>query len=359
MKSLKVAVVGVGALGRHHARILASIPGVELVAVADPNAKQGQQVAEAAGTKWVADHRVLIDEVDAVTIAVPTCFHLRIATDFLENGIPTLVEKPLAADLGEAVQLVKLADQTGAILQVGHVERFNPAFQTVAQMCDQPKYIRAERLSPFTFRSTDIGVVHDLMIHDLDLILSLVGSPVIRIDGFGMTLMGEHEDAVQARLTFENGCVADLSASRIHPTARRVSTIWTSERCIHVDYATREVTSYSPSDRLRNGPTPVKLARQQGADLDQLRQDVFGSFIDVQKVEASTQDALTAELNEFIDCVRHNSSPTVTGSVALEALTVAERIVGVIQAQNPIHQSANLPTERAGEFVPSSWPKAA
>ena len=335
-----MAVIGVGALGRHHARIVSQIPGVELIAVADPNETQGCKVAESAGTKWVADHRTLIDDVDAVTIAVPTGFHLRIATDFLENGIHSLVEKPLAADLSEAVQLVELAKQTGAVLQVGHVERFNPAFQAVAKLCDQPRYIRAERLSPFSFRSTDIGVVHDMMIHDLDLVLSLVGSPVARVEAFGVTLMGEHEDAVQARLTFENGCVADLSASRIHPTTRRAATIWTATRCLNVDFGSREVTSYSPSARLRFGKSPVERARQPGADIEQLKQEVFGSLIEVQKDIPAAQDALTAEITEFVDCIRNGTQPTVTGTVAVESLKIAERILGLLAVQQLTKENA-------------------
>ena len=342
MSVLRMAVIGVGALGRHHARIVSQIPGVELVAVADPSEAQGRLVAESAGTKWVADHGTLIDAVDAVTIAVPTGFHSRVATDFLENGIHSLVEKPLAADLTEAVQLVQLAERTGAILQVGHVERFNPAFQAAAKLCDQPRYIRAERLSPFSFRSTDIGVVHDMMIHDIDLVLSLVRSPVSRIEAFGITLMGQHEDVVQARLTFENGCVADLSASRVHPTTRRAATIWTATRCLNVDFGSREVTSYSPSARLLFGMSPVECARLPGADIEQLKQEVFGSLIEVQKEVPAPQDALTAEIAEFVECVRSGTSPTVTGTVAVAALTVAERVLGVLAAQAPIREPAPL-----------------
>lgn len=342
MSDLRMAVIGVGALGRHHARIVSQIPGVELVAVADPSEAQGRLVAESAGTKWVADHRTLIDDVDAVTIAVPTGFHSRVATDFLENGIHSLIEKPLAADLTEAVQLVKLAERTGAILQVGHVERFNPAFQKVAKLCDQPRYIRAERLSPFSFRSTDIGVVHDMMIHDIDLVLSLVRSPVSRIEAFGITLMGPHEDVVQARLNFENGCVVDLSASRVHPTTRRATTIWTATRCLNVDFGSREVTSYSPSARLMFGMSPVERARQPGANIEQLKQEVFGSLIEVQRETPAPQDALTAEIAEFVECVRTGDSPTVTGMVAVAALTVAERILGALAAQTPIREPAPL-----------------
>ena len=333
MSQLRMAVIGVGALGRHHARIVSQLPGVELIAVADPNQAQGEKVAEAANTKWVADHRTLIDDVDAVTIAVPTGFHFCVATDFLENGIHSLVEKPLAADLAEARQLVELADRTGATLQVGHVERFNPAFQALREKCDAPRYIRSERLSPFSFRSTDIGVVHDMLIHDLDLILSLVHSPVSRVESFGFSLMGEHEDAVQVRLIFENGCLADLSASRIHPTTRRVTTVWTATRCLNVDFGSRELTTYTPSDRLRHGLSPVEQARQPGADIEKLKQEVFGSLIEVHQEIPAPQDALTAEIAEFVECVRTGSAPTVTGSVALEALTVAERILGVLATQ--------------------------
>ncbi|MCX7422161.1 MAG: Gfo/Idh/MocA family oxidoreductase [Planctomycetia bacterium] len=347
MQPLKLAVIGVGALGRHHARILSSLPDVELVAVADSNAQQGQQIAESVGARWVSDHRTLIDEVDAVTIAVPTAFHHRVATDFLENGIPTLVEKPLSADLSEAVSLVKSAERTGAILQVGHIERFNPAFRAAERLCDEPKYIRAERFSPFSFRSTDIGVIHDMMIHDIDLVLSLVNSPVAHVEAFGIKLMGEHEDSVQARLTFENGCVADLSASRIHPTSRRATTIWTKSRCINVDYSSREVTSYSPSARLLYGMSPVERARQPGADIERLKQEVFGSLIEVHQETASAQDALTAELQEFVDCVRHGATPTVTGTVAIQALTVAERLLGIVQATAALEVPTTFKQARA------------
>ncbi len=355
MTRLRVAVIGVGALGRHHARILSQLPDVELVGVADPNSESGRTVAESAGTKWFSDHRSLLDAVEAVTIAVPTCFHLRVAADFLQCGIPTLVEKPLAADLCEAVQLVKLAEQSGATLQVGHVERFNPAFQTAARLCDQPKYIRCERLSPFSFRSTDIGVVHDLMIHDLDLVLSLVGSPVARVEAFGFALMGDHEDAVQARLTFENGCVADLSASRLHPTARRDATIWTTGSCLSIDFASREVTAYAPSPRLLFGMSPVETARQPGADLARLRQDVFGSMIEVRKAPVPTQDPLTMELQEFLACVRSGSTPTVTGAIALEALQVADRVLQSVAAQRTSRGKIHLvPPNLSDVIIPQA-----
>lgn len=338
-----MAVIGVGALGRHHARIVSQLPEVTLVAVADPRPEQGQSVAAAVGTRWVANHRDLIDEVDAVTIAVPTSLHISVATDFLENGIHSLVEKPLAADLADARRLVRMAERSGATLQVGHIERFNPAFQAASKLCDRPKYIRAERLSPFSFRSTDIGVVHDMMIHDLDLVLALVRSPVIRVEALGMGLMSLHEDSVQARLTFANGCVTDLAASRLHPSSRRTMTVWTESKCLAIDYSSRELTMYSPTQQLLNGPSPVEQSQRPGADIEQLKREVFGSLIDVQKQTIPPRDALTAEISEFVHCVRSGETPTVSGHVALDSLSVAERILGVLAAE---HALLRLPIAR-------------
>ena len=177
-----------------------------------------------------------------------------------------------------------------------------------------------------------------------DLVLALVRSPVVRVEAFGIALMGPHEDAVQARLTFENGCTADLTASRIHPTAHRSATIWTASRCVTVDYSSREVTSYSPSSQLLFGKSPVELASQPGADLEQLRQEVFGTLIEVHKEAHSSQDALTAELQEFVDCVRQDSVPTVTGAVALEALSVADRILEIVQPTADWLSSSDIAT---------------
>ncbi|OYW20849.1 MAG: hypothetical protein B7Z55_06695 [Planctomycetales bacterium 12-60-4] len=219
MSRVKVGVIGVGALGRHHARILSEMDGVELVAVADAHAERGREIAAKHGARWVSDYRQLLPDVDAVSVVVPTVAHLSVAADFLRARIPVLVEKPLAHNVEAGQALVDLAERHQTLLQVGHIERFNPAWKSAAPWCREPKYIRAERTSTFTFRSTDIGVVLDLMIHDLDLVLSLANSPIRSVEALGIGVMGDHEDAVQARLVFENGCVADLTASRISPTA--------------------------------------------------------------------------------------------------------------------------------------------
>ncbi len=342
MTPLKMAVVGVGALGRHHARILSELDSVELVAVAEIDAETGNRIAEQCQTQWVADYQPLVDQVDAVTIAVPTTYHLGVASEFLQRGIPVLVEKPLACSAEEAEYLVNLAEKHQAILQVGHVERFNPASQITADLCGSPKYIRAERLSRFAFRSMDIGVVHDLMIHDIDLVLSLVGEMPKRVEAFGVGIMGGHEDTVQARLTFPSGCIADLTANRVNPFPRRSMQIWSNRGCVTVDFTSREVVSYSPSETLLYGASPVERAKIPGAEIEQLKHEVFESLIKVQKPVISDADALTAELQSFVDCIREDRQPLVDGQQALEAMLIAEQILdsaAAYQWKNIDHES--------------------
>ena len=267
--------------------------------------------------------------MDAVSVVVPTVAHWQVAGDFLRAGIPVLVEKPLAANVDQACNLVNLAKHSGALLQVGHIERFNPAFQVASDRIHRPKYIRAERTSAYTFRSTDIGAVHDLMIHDIDLVLSLVRSPLNSVEAFGVTVIGGHEDAVQARLRFASGCIADLTASRISPTVSRSLQAWSASGCVTCDMHTHEVRLYAPSDKLRYGPSPLELARQPGADIEQLKKDVFGQFVQVESlpVNASGPDALTRELNDFVDCIKTGRTPHVDGEQGLAAMLVADAVL--------------------------------
>jgi predicted dehydrogenase len=332
MTPLKMAVIGTGALGQHHARILSGDSCVELVAVADTNLSRCREIADRVGTEAVADYRLLLNQVQAAVIAVPTVAHFAVAADFIGQGISVLVEKPLTADLREGEQLVNLAEKTGALLQVGHVERFNPATQVAMKASGPPKYIRAERVSPFSFRSTDIGVVHDLLIHDLDLILHLVRSPVSRVEAFGICILGDSEDSVQARLTFENGAIADITASRVSPVVRRGMQLWSHRGCVDVDFQTRQVVQYRQSEELQYGTSPVIQAREPGANIEQLKRDVFGRFIKVENLAVPEADPLTAELRHFVDCVQQHKPPLVDGRVALRALVVANRILESVRS---------------------------
>ena len=328
MTDLKMAVVGVGALGRHHARILSQMPGVRLVAVADSDPRRGQEAAANCRTDWVADYRTLFDRVDAVSVVVPTVAHWSVASQFLQRRIPVLVEKPLAPTAEQANSLATLAKEQDTLIQVGHVERFNPAWQAAAPFAHHPKYIRAERTSPYTFRSTDIGVIFDLMIHELDLLLSLNSSPVRSIEAFGIGVMGGgHEDVAQARITFENGCIADLTSSRISPTVARSWQIWSAEGCLTIDLHRREVSRFSPCAAIMSGASPLDLSRQPGADIEQLKKDVFGKFLKVEAIPVSEGDALTGELAEFVHCVKSGGAPQVDGAQAARAVTLAEAVL--------------------------------
>jgi len=332
MTRLKIAVVGVGALGRHHARILASLDSVDLIAVAEPNVEMGRSVAEACGCAHLTDFHDLLQDVDAVTVAVPTSAHLAVAGDCLKAGLPVMVEKPIAGTLDDAALLVDLADRQDVVLQVGHVERFNPALQAAFGQIDRPRYLKIERLSPFAFRSTDIGVVHDLMIHDLELVLALVESPIRSVSAFGISLMGGYEDSVQARLEFNNGCIADISASRVHPEPRRVLTSWSASGCVHVDLHTRQLKAFRPTQALLAGPSPLELAAVPGADIEALKQRVFGEFISVRELEISDSDALTDELKHFVDCVQTGRPPLVGGPEALRAMVAADQVLASVNA---------------------------
>ena len=344
---MRVCVVGVGALGRHHARILNQIPGVDLVAVADPQAEQGQQVAETCGCEWTPDYRTLLDRVDAASIVVPTSLHLRVGSDFLNHGVPVLIEKPLAGNVRDGKALVDLALSKRLPLQVGHIERFNPAFQELQARCGEPKYIRAERMSPYPFRSTDIGVVHDLMIHDLELIVNLVGEQPCRVEAFGVSVVGGHEDCVQARLHFPGGCIADVTAHRVCPTARRSLQVWSDQGCVTADLQSRQVVGFTPRIPVRAGQLPFNLSQQPGADIPTLKADMFGHFIAMEEVAGSSADALTAELSSFLDAVREHETPKVDGRQALRALEVAEQVLTSVKA----HQWDGSPTGRTGPMA--------
>jgi predicted dehydrogenase len=324
---LRLAVIGVGALGRHHARILSQMPGVKLVAVADPRATQAQSVAESCGCDWTTDYRTLFGRIDAASVVVPTSMHRAVAAELLQRTIPVLVEKPLAPTVEDGQLLVRLAAEHKVPLQVGHIERFNPAFQQVAAACGSPRYIRTERYSPYAFRSMDIGAVLDLMIHDIDLTLSLVRAPLVDVQAFGLCLVGGHEDCVNARLLFGSGCIADLTVNRVCPTFSRSLQVWSDTGCFAADLHQRKVTEFRPGAALLAGQLPYELAQQPGADIEALKKQMFEQFFNVTQTDASQADALTAELSSFVSAVRHHTNPVVDGVQGLSALHAAMRIL--------------------------------
>lgn len=329
MKRVNVAVIGVGHLGKEHARILASLPDANLVGVADVNFEQAQAVARRLGTHAFPDYESLLSLADAASIVVPTSKHLAVARAFLEHGIPVLVEKPLACTTAEAQELVDLAAKQYTILQVGHIERFNPAYEELSGRPFEPKLIRAQRMGPFTGRSTDVGVVLDLMIHDLDLILALVKAPLRAVEAVGMSVFGGHEDVASARLSFANGCVAEVMASRASPTASRVMQLWSPAGYAEADFASRTLTLVQPSAEVRR--TGLDPARLDPASRARIREELFTRHLEMLTVDGKAQDQLTCELQEFVHCVQTGRTPRVSGHDGLAAIQVAEQILGALR----------------------------
>ena len=330
MNLIRLGVVGVGHLGKEHARILAGLHDVELVGVVDRNFHQAEAIAARCGTKAYDNHEDLLDEVDAVTVAAPTLYHHAIVRSFLKRGIPVLVEKPIATTLAQADELVEIAAAQGVPFQVGHIERFNPAFEELVHRPLNAKLIESERHGPFTGRSTDIGVVLDLMIHDLDLILSVVRSPVRDVDALGAEIFGGHEDIVNARLTFENGCVANVTASRISPKPKRKLRVWAPEGYVGIDFVNKLLTLVQPSEEVRRyGLSQMQLDPSRR---EQLKQEVFTKHMETIELDCTRDtDQLTTELRHFVDCVRTGRQPRVPGEDGRDALALADRILASVQ----------------------------
>ena len=300
---LRVAVIGVGHLGRHHARILSTLEGVELVAVVDTNAERAAAAAAATGAPAIADFREVIERVDGVSIAVPTELHRDIALPFLERGIATLVEKPIARSLSEADDLVAAAERSGAVLGVGHTERYNPAVAAVLPLVTSPRFIEVHRLGAFPDRSLDIDVVFDLMIHDLDIILALVRSEVASIEAVGVPVLTQRYDIANARLRFESGCIANVTASRISKDRVRKIRFFQPDAYMSIDYAAQEVEGW-------------RLVRRDGA-----RPSIEGGALAVERDEP-----LRRELADFVRAVKAKTPPLVDGVAGRRALALATRV---------------------------------
>lgn len=309
---VRIAVIGVGSLGQHHARILAGIGGVSLVAVVDRDADRARAIAARHGVAAHTDHRELPADLDAVTVAVPTIDHADVVAACLDRGLAVLVEKPIAATLAEARALADRAVRAGRLLQVGHTERFNPALQAVEPRIHDPRFLESHRLGVFAGRSTDIDVVLDLMIHDLDVILNLVRSPLESVDAVGVNALTDKVDIANARLRFANGCVANITASRISSEKTRKLRIFQTDSYISLDYARQEAIAYRVA---RHPDGPPVITR------------------DALVVE--TAEPLERELRAFVERVRGRAARAVTAEEGCRALELALRIGAAIAAQQP------------------------
>ena len=307
--TVRVAVIGVGHLGRHHARILSTLPSVELVAVVDTNRARAEEIARTNQTEPAFDYRDVIGRADAVTIAVPTERHRDIAAPFLNAGVPVLVEKPMARSLAEADELIELAARSGSILAVGHTERFNPAIDAARPLLTDPRFIEVHRLGTFPERSLDIDVVFDLMIHDLDVVLSLVASEVESIDAVGVPVLTGRVDIANARVRFANGCIANLTASRISRDRVRKIRFFQTAAYVSIDYALQKIEAY----RLVKGSGPMPSI--EGGD-----------------VPVANEEPLKRELADFVEAIAMRRAPRVDAAQGRRALALAQQITDRMSA---------------------------
>jgi len=326
-----MAVVGCGHLGTIHARLLAARGDVELVAVVDPDAAARERVATAHGCRHLAEPGELVGLVDAVVVAAPTGLHAAVALPLLAAGVDLLVEKPIAATVEDARSIVIASRRHGRTVAVGHVERFNPAWRAAAAAARGASFIEAERLAPFTFRSLDVGVVLDLMIHDIDLVLSLEPGRLERIEARGLVAAGGHEDEVRARLAFSSGLVADLAASRISPVTSRRLALWADAGMVSVDFNAKTVATLGASPAVRDGSfaaTAVSPAERAG-----LKDRFFTDVLPLETITVGDANAIAAEHDDFLEAIRAGRPPLVSAADGAAALEIAARVLEVLECR--------------------------
>ena len=308
MKKLKCAVIGAGYLGKFHAEKYASLPDCELVAVVDINGVAAREVAEKFGASALTDYQSLLGEIDAVSVVVPTTLHHQVSLDFLNAGAHVLVEKPITVTVSQADELITVAQQKNLILQVGHLERFNPAVLGLDKE-EKPLFIESHRLSPFNPRANDVSVVLDLMIHDIDIILALVNSEVERIDASGTPVLTQGTDIANARLLFKNGCVANVTASRISMKSERKMRMFRPTSYVSVDFQNR-----------------ILMKHRAG------KKEMFPGIPEIESEESVFEngDALLEEIRHFVNCIHTGSNPLVSGVAGKRALETALAITRLL-----------------------------
>lgn len=316
MSTVRTAVIGTGYLGKYHVEKFAGMPHSQLVAICDIDTQHTHELSEKYGVQAIHDYRSLIDKVDAVSIATPTPLHFEIAQFFLENHIHVLIEKPITTRVCEADQLIALAKKNGLILQVGHIERFNPAFQFIHTQLRNPLFIEAQRLTAFKLRGSDVSVILDLMIHDIDIILSLVNSKISDIRATGASVLTPLIDIANAHIEFENGCVASVTASRINSASERRLRVFQRDAYFNIDLH-RNIC------RIRR----------------KAKTEMFPGVpnIDSEEQQLEKGDALKAEIQDFLNAIIHQKPPAVSGQAARDALAVALQVTHIITEYSERH----------------------
>jgi predicted dehydrogenase len=307
-KKIRVGVIGVGDFGRNHVRVYHELPDAELIGIHDADPERARQIAAEFGTQAFSDVAQLAEQIDAVSVAVPTKLHAQIAAQLLETGLDVLVEKPIARSVAEADGLIATAKRTGRILQVGHLERFNPAVMAVQKIVTRPLFFEVHRLGVFSPRSLDVDVVFDVMIHDLDILLALLNSPARDIHSVGIPVLTDKVDIAHARIEFESGAVANVTASRVSTERVRKLRFFQTREYVSVDYTRQDVM------RLRVAGEDSQPA------------------IDFEKVPTQPEEPLKAELRSFLSAVRDRAAPLIDGEAGRRALDLAERVMaGIVE----------------------------
>jgi predicted dehydrogenase len=318
-------------MGRLHAKLYAQMPEVKLVGVYDADAQTAAGVAGEFHCLPFAHLEEVLPHVAAVTIATPTQFHAAVAEPLLAKGVACLIEKPLARNSEECGRIVEWSRLYGVPVQVGHIERFNPAVRAVQRLGIRPRFIEAVRVSPLTFRSLDVGVVLDMMIHDLDIVLKLAGSPLERVEAAGVSVTGGVEDVCNARLTFGNGCVANVTASRLALKTERRLRVFSPDAYVSIDYGQRSGVVIHKRKNL--AAIRGAVARIRSGEIKDLAQLNYGELVNVEQLPVETLDPLRTQLESFVSAVRNHTTPDVTAEDGLAAVEAAERIVAAIEPQ--------------------------
>ncbi len=335
MGKLKVGVVGVGHLGKIHARIYDELPSVELVAVADIDEMSAGSIASKYNCKALSDYREMIDEIDAVSVVVPTDLHFKVASDFIKAGKHVIVEKPITHKLQEAEELVSLSRKHNIIMQVGHVERFNPAVVAVQEHIKSPRFIECDRISPFSFRSMDVGVVLDMMIHDIDIVLAFVDSPAVEIDAMGVSIVGQNEDMANARIRFKNGCIANLRASRVSKTTMRKIRIFQTDTYVSLNYGTHKAQVFKKTGSF--DPETLLKFKERAPSIKDAQDMMFKEILSIREIDIVFEEPLKKELESFVQSIENGTEPIVPGDMALKTMQIATHILEAMRTQERIH----------------------
>jgi predicted dehydrogenase len=345
VKSIRIGVVGVGHLGRIHTKLARQLEHSQLVGITDPLSSAAASLAAEYGIKAFSCHSDLIHEIDAAIIAAPTRAHFEIARYLLSKNIHVFVEKPMTLCSLQAAQLVELADVTGSILQIGHVERFNPALALASPHIQSPRFIQAHREGTYSFRSTDVSVIFDLMIHDVDLVLSLTQSPLLDVRATGVRVFGDTEDMVQARLEFADGMVAMIVASRAAHTAKRTMQVISNESHVNIDFQSLQVELTEVSPELQQSLISLSQTGQSLTTTE--RAQLLEQHFPKKTLTATAGNAILAEQQEFVNCIREGRRPTVCGRAGLSAVAVCERIQNSVTNHHRRYSQPNRPSKAA------------